>query len=135
MTFLLDTDTCVFWLRGHASVRERLASVGSEAVSISVITLAELRYGAACSLQPDANQEAIEAFISGITVRGVDAAIVSAFGDIKALLRYQGMMIEDFDLLIGATAHTHSLTLVTNNVEHFRRIPGLRLENWLEAPQ
>ncbi len=131
MTFLLDTDTCVFWLRRYASVRERLALVGPEAVSISVITLAELRYGAACSLRPEANQQAIDAFVSGITVRGVDAAIVSAFGDLKALLRQQGMLIEDFDLLIGATARTYSLTLVTNNVEHFRRIPGLLLENWI----
>ena len=48
MRFLLDTDTCVFWLRGHIPVRDRLSAVGPEAVAVSVITLAELRYGAHC---------------------------------------------------------------------------------------
>ncbi|CAA9276982.1 MAG: VapC toxin protein [uncultured Chloroflexia bacterium] len=132
MTFLLDTDTCVFWLRGRASIREHVAVVGPQAISVSIITVAELRYGAACSNQPAANEQAINAFTSGIHVLGVDDGIVAAFAMIKAGLRQQGMLIEDFDLLIAATAHTHGLTLVTNNVAHFGRVPGLLLENWLE---
>lgn len=96
MKFLLDTDTCVFWLRERESVRHRLAATGLEATGISVITLAELRYGAACSARPEANHQAIGDFISGITVLGVDSEIARIFGDLKAQLRKQGMLIEDF---------------------------------------
>src|SRR5262245_59270027 len=130
LQFLLDTDTCVYWLRGRESIRERVTAVGLATLGISIITLAELRYGAACSAQPEANQRAVDAFSEGIIVIGVDASIALAFGDIKAALRVQGMLLEDSDLLIGATARTYGLTLVTNNSEHFRRIPGLSFDNW-----
>jgi len=130
MMFLLDTDTCVFWLRGQAAVHARLAAVDPEALSISVITLAELRYGAACSAQPDANHRAIDDFISGVAVLAVDADIARTFGEMKAQLRRQGNLIEDFDLLLAATALANDLTLVTNNSAHFGRVAGLILDNW-----
>jgi tRNA(fMet)-specific endonuclease VapC len=132
MKFLLDTDTCIFWLRGHASVHNRLTAAGPEEVGLSVITLAELRYGAACSAQSGANHQAIDDFSSALSVFGVDLDIAHAFGDIKAQLRRDGMPIEDFDLLVAATARTYDLTLVTNNTDHFSRISGLRLENWVQ---
>ena len=131
MKFLLDTDTCVFWLRGRDSVRERLKAVGTSIVAISAITLAELRYGASCSAQNRTNHQAIDDFISGIKVLETDAAIAAVFGDLKAQLRKQGLLIEDFDLVIAATAQTYGLTLVTNNAKHFERIAGLKTENWI----
>jgi tRNA(fMet)-specific endonuclease VapC len=127
----LDTDTCVFWLRGRDSVRDRLLEAGPDNTSISVVTLAELRYGAACSTHPEDNQRTIDDFISGIAVLGLASTVAHAFGEIKAGLRRQGMLIEDFDLLIAATARVHDLTLITNNLGHFRRISGLHLDNWL----
>ncbi len=133
MMFLLDTDTCVFWLRGRAAVHARLAAVGPEKISISAVTLAELRYGADCSAQPEANHQAIDNFISGITVLGVDAEIARLFGGIKAQLRRQGNLIEDFDLLLAATALISGLTLITNNIAHFGRIAGLTLDNWAQT--
>lgn len=131
MKFLLDTDTCVFWLRGRDTVRERLRAVGPSIVAISAITLAELRYGASCSAQDKANHQAIDDFISGIKVLETDAAIAAVFGDLKAQLRKQGLLIEDFDLVIAATAQTYGLTLVTNNAKHFERIAGLKTETWV----
>lgn len=130
MTFLLDTDTCVFWLRGRASVHDRMAALAPEARNVSVITVAELRYGAQCSSRPEANHQAIDDFLSGVTVVGVDSDIARAFGKIKAQLRSQGNLIEDFDLLLAATALVYGFTLVTNNVAHFERIEGLILDNW-----
>ncbi len=130
MKFLLDTDTCVFWLRGHQSVRDRLISVGLDEVGISIITLAELRYGADCSTKPKANHRVIDDFISGITVLHVDLEIARSFGKLKAYLRQKGELVADFDLLIAATALTYDLILVTNNLNHFCRIPDLRLESW-----
>jgi tRNA(fMet)-specific endonuclease VapC len=132
MKFLLDTDTCVYWLRGHPPVRERLAEIDPQTIAISVITLAELRYGAACSARPAHNHRTIDDFIDTTTVLGLTPEAVALFGDIKANLRKKGLLIEDMDLLIATTAREHDLTLVTNNASHFERIPGLRLENWVE---
>jgi predicted nucleic acid-binding protein len=63
MKLLLDTDTSVFWLRGHSPVRERMTQVDPQTIAISVITLAELRYGAAYSARPADNHQAIDDFI------------------------------------------------------------------------
>ncbi len=131
MKFLLDTDTCVFALRGRTSVRDRLAAVDLEQVTLSIITLAELRYGASCSTRPEVNHQAIDDFVSALAVLGVDAETARAFGDVKAQLRQEGKLIEDLDLLIAATARAYDLTLVTNNIAHFDRISGLGLENWV----
>lgn len=130
MTFLLDTDTCVYWLRGHAPVRDRFLQVAHNVVSVSVITVAELEYGAAISLRYIANRQAIDRFITGVSVIGVDSSVAEMYGSLKAELRRQGELLEDFDLLIAATARAHELTLVTNNDNHFRRIADLRLDNW-----
>ena len=133
MKFLLDTDTCVFWLRGRPAVQARLAAVDPDALHTSVVTLAELRYGADCSAQPAANHQAIDDFVSGVAVLAVDADIARAFGEIKAQLRRQGNLIEDFDLLLAATAVANDLTLVTNNTAHFGRVGGLPLDNWAQT--
>jgi tRNA(fMet)-specific endonuclease VapC len=76
--------------------------------------------------------QAVDDFISALSILGVHLETAHAFGEIKAHLRKEGMLMEDLDLLIAATARTHNLTLVTNNQDHFGRIPGLRLDNWLE---
>jgi tRNA(fMet)-specific endonuclease VapC len=128
--YLLDTDTCVFWLRGHERVRERLVAVGHAEVAISIISLAELRYGADSSARPEANHQAIDAFVGGLTLINLDQPSVRAFGGTKALLRSQGLLLEDFDLLIAAIAMTHNLIVVTQNVSHFGRIAGLIVESW-----
>ena len=133
MTHLLDTDTCVFALRGHVSVRNRLAEIDAETVGISVITLAELYYVADCSANPLANHQAVEDFTTGVGVIGLDKGIVRLFGDFKAQLRRRGELIDDFDLLIAATAHHYQLTLVTHNLDHFGRLPVLQLEDWVHT--
>ena len=132
MTFLLDTDTCVHWLRGNPTVRTKFAAVGPEMMAISTITLAELRYGAECSARPDANHQAIDDFTSGVVILGVEPEAARTFGEIKAHLRKQGNLLEDFDIVLAATARMHGLTLVTGNRDHFGRIGSLVLENWLE---
>ena len=133
MRYLLDTDTCVFCLRGREVARERVRAVGAAAIAVSAITLAELRYGASCSVQREANHQAIDDFISGIAVLDMDSAVAAVFGDLKSQLRQQGMLIEDFDLAIAATALVYDLVVVTNNEKHFSRIAELRLENWVAS--
>jgi tRNA(fMet)-specific endonuclease VapC len=129
--YLLDTDTCVAWLRQNAAVRQRVTQVGPAALAVSIVTVAELRYGAACSAQAAANHQAIDGFLSGLGVISLDPAIARQFGDVKAVLRAQGQLLEDADLFIATSALAYQLTLVTNNTQHFARIAGLQLENWL----
>jgi len=131
MIYLLDTDTCVFALRGLESVSDRLRSAEADSAAISVITLAELRYGAECSAHPNANHQVVDDFASGLMVLGLDETIVRRFGEFKAQLRGQGTLIDDFDLLIAATAYHHNLVLVTHNLDHFGRLPVLRQEDWI----
>ena len=133
MKFLLDTDMCVYWLRGQSAVREYALMIDPADLAISIITLAELYYGAAWSAQPIATKRAVEVFADAITVLPLNPASVEIFGNVKATLRKQGQRIEDLDLLIAATALAHGVVLVTNNQQHFRRIPDLQLANWLTA--
>lgn len=134
MNYLLDTDICVHWLRANAAVHAHVTAVGPHALAVSIITLAELRYGASCSARPDENHQAIDDFTGGLTVLDITPEIARRFGKIKAFLRATGNLIEDFDLLLAASALTHSLTLVTNNTSHFQRIPDLNLQNWTSPP-
>jgi tRNA(fMet)-specific endonuclease VapC len=131
MTFLLDTDTCVFALRGSESVRDRLNAVDPGAMAISVVTLAELYYGAGCSASPEANRQVVDGFASGVVVIGLDGEVARLFGEFKVQLRRRGALIDDLDLLIAATAHYHRLTLITHNLGHFCRLPELQLEDWV----
>lgn len=131
MRYLLDTDTCVYWLRRQSPVHRHLLAIDPADIAISIITLAELHYGAALSARLTANKQAIDTFAQAIKILDLAPAVVLAFGDIKVHLRKQGQTIADFDLLIAMTARTHNLFLVTNNLRHFRRIPALQLVNWL----
>ena len=130
MKYLLDTNTCVYWLRSNESVRRRVESTDRGDLAISTIALAALHYGAESSDQPHANHQAIDDFASGLVVIGVDAGIARAFGDIKGQLRRNGTLIEDADILIAATARVFGLTLVSNNLARFNRVPDIAPESW-----
>jgi tRNA(fMet)-specific endonuclease VapC len=85
----------------------------------------------------EANVARVRAFLSppGPQVLFIDEPAAEEFGRFKALLRRAGRPIGDIDLFIAGVAVSHGLTVVTNNTEHFVRIPDLPLENWLETPQ
>ena len=131
MRYLLDTDICIFLLRRHPVVRARFGEHVKHGLAVSVITLAELRYGAACSAKVEENQQVISNWLQSIVVLDVTPAVAHTFAESKAALRKHGNLIEDFDLLIGATAVANNLTLVTNNLSHFERISGIFLDRWL----
>jgi tRNA(fMet)-specific endonuclease VapC len=84
VSFLLDTDTCVYWLRGHETVRSRISAAGPESIAISVVTLAELRYGAGCSSRPESNHQAVDDLVSAISVLPMDADMAGFTNDLRA---------------------------------------------------
>ncbi|MCX7015764.1 MAG: PIN domain-containing protein [Candidatus Sumerlaeota bacterium] len=134
MKYLLDTHTCVYFLNGEEAVRDRLLETGVESVSISCVSIAELRYGAHKSTCVEANLARILSLESQLTVFDrIDSALADLFGRLKASLRSNGLTIGDFDLLIACFALVNSLVLVTNNAAHFQHIPGLQIENWRQA--
>lgn len=130
MSYLLDTDTCIYWLRNRQSVRERVREVGWNQISICVITVAELYYGAYNSNRVTENLARAEFFIQNLPVLPLNDTALRRFGELKAELRRTGQPIADFDLLIASVALAAGYILVTNNTRHYERITGLQLENW-----
>lgn len=127
--YLIDTDICIWFLRGLPRVRERFRAAGYPNCAISEISLAELLFGAYRSADPDKNLRRLDVLLTEIAVLPSSKAI-DRFAREKARLATLGTPVADFDLLIGATAVHHGLTLVTNNTKHFQRIQGIQLEDW-----
>ena len=130
MKYLLDTSICVFLLRNEHDIDKRLLEAGIENCSISEITVAELLYGAECSKQKKKNLQLVKEFCADLEVVKI-GPVLEYYASKKALLRKEGRMIEDFDLLIGACAYVNGYTLVTDNLKHFERLEGLKVENWV----
>jgi tRNA(fMet)-specific endonuclease VapC len=128
--YLLDTDTIIYALKGHPKVVERLASEAHRPKALSVVTYGELFYGAMKSAAPQANLAKVRRVAELFPVVEVSRAIMETFGSLKAELQQHGRVVDDFDLVIAATALALNYALVTNNERHFRPIPGLRVENW-----
>ena len=131
MKYLLDTNICVYWLKRNEHIEQKVLSVGIDNISVSFITVSELYYGAYKSQRVDENLAMIRKLIDHIDVIESDDAISRAFGNLKASLENAGLIIDDADMFIAACALVHGLTMVTNNTKHFRRIKGLKLENWI----
>lgn len=132
MKVMLDTNTCIYIIkRRPQSVLERFQSFPVGDIGISSITLAELEYGAAKSAQPRKNREALEQFVSPLSVAAFDRGATEAYGRIRAALERRGLPIGSMDMLIAAHAVSLGVNLVTNNEREFRRVSGLRVENWI----
>jgi tRNA(fMet)-specific endonuclease VapC len=132
LIYLLDTNICIYALnRRPPEVLEKLRSVSRSMVSVSVITVLELRQGAEKSRDPERAHQKLDFFLSSIRALPFeeDAAFIAA--RIRAGLERQGRRIGDLDSLIAAQALAQDLILVTNNLREFDRVPDLRTENWV----
>jgi len=132
--FVLDTDTCIFWLKGHRTVEQGILRVGVERVAVSVITACELAYGAWKSPRRQENLKVLARLQQKVQTLHTTDAVIQLFGRWKAELEGRGAGLDDADLLIGSIAHAHGCTLVTNNHAHFARLPELTVENWVASP-
>ena len=132
MKVMLDTDICIYIIkRRPPSVLDRFRGFPVGDIGISSITLAELEYGATKSAQPRKNREALEEFVSPLEVAAFDRDAAVAYGRIRAALEKKGLTIGAMDMLIAAHALSLNVNLVTNNETEFRRVSGLRVENWI----
>lgn len=128
--FLLDTDTIIYILKGNDSVREKLKAHIEDPIKISVVSLMELYYGAYKSEKVSSNLAKIDTLKNEIETIPVGSEVVESFGRLKAHRETSGKRLDDFDLVIASSALSHGFCLVTNNIKHFSRIEGLKLENW-----
>ncbi len=132
MPYLLDTNICVFFLRGKFNLDEKIKEKGRENCYISEITVFELRYGAENSGDPIKSHQSVDRFISGLTIIPIFGG-ERRYAKEKVRLRRLGTpMHDEFDLLIGVTAVENGLTLVTDNTSDFERIDGIDIEDWFQ---
>ncbi len=129
---MLDTNICIELIRGRgAKALRRLRRCRVGEVGISAITLAELEHGVEKSAKPEQNRLALHLFCAPIEVLPFDDAASVAYGRVRSRLERAGEVIGPMDLLIAAHALAERAALVTNNEREFRRVEGLRVQNWL----
>jgi len=135
MKYLLDTNTCVFFLRGKLNLDEYIKTKGRENLFISEIVVLELRFGAENSDNPAKSHKVLGDFLNGISIIPIYNSI-RRYAKEKVRLRKMGKpMNDEFDLLIGVTSVENKLTLVTDNTKHFENIEGIKMENWFKRNQ
>lgn len=127
--YLLDTCVCISMFRNEGRVRDTILEVGIKNCYISEITIAELFFGLAKAENKKRKLEDIREVQRMFKVIPTYSSF-KEYGEIRQLLEHTGQRIDQFDLLIGATALHHKMILVTSNLKHFERIQGLEIESW-----
>lgn len=130
MKFLLDTNSCIIYLRGkNLALKERLEFYRQEVAVCSVVK-AELFYGSMKSANPEKNLRLQSKFLAQFISFPFDDIAADLFGTIRSQLESKGTPIGSYDLQIASIALAHHLTLVTHNIREFSRVEGLQWEDW-----
>ena len=130
MKFMLDTNILIYTINNRpANVRKRFSRHEGQ-LCISTVSWGELVYGCEKSSRPEENLTDIESMASRLEIAVFDTTAAAHFGQIRAELARLGKPIGPYDLMIAGHARSLGLVLVTNNVKEFRRVSGLRVENW-----
>lgn len=132
MKYMLDTNICIYLIKKKPhSVIRRLKKTKISDVCISSITLSELEYGVEKSEKRNQNKTALAEFITPIEVFPYDDLASAHYGQLRAFLEKKGQPLGSLDMLMSAHALSRNLILVTNNVREFKRVPNLKIENWV----
>ena len=131
--YLLDTDTLIYFLKGHETVVQNFKANANSPKAISVVTYGELVYGACKSERVHENLAKVHRLAELYPIIDITRSVMDSFGEIKASLSSSGITIDDFDLQIGCTALMFNYAVVSNNTKHFEKIPGLKVANWASA--
>ena len=131
--FMLDTNICIYVINKKPSiVLERFRQEAPGSIALSSISAAELAFGVTKS-GSDKNKEALALFLAPLHILPFDESVIWHYGLIRTQLERQGTPIGPMDTMIAAHALSKGLTLVSNNVAEFERVPDLPLENWAMA--
>ncbi len=129
MKYLLDTNICIYYMKGLYNLDDKIEQIGSKNCYISEITLAELKFGIANSKKKKQNKDVLDNFINEIKIIPIYSSL-DLYANEKTRLKNKGKIVDDFDLLIGVTSVSNNMVLVTNNLKHFERIKNIRIEDW-----
>lgn len=130
MSYILDTDTIIYFLKGMPSITERIASISPGEINTTIINHAELLFGAFNSARKQKNLKKVGMFLDAIKILPFCEQASAIFAEQKAGLKKRGTLLADLDLMIASITLRHEMVLVTNNSRHFERLKNLRLENW-----
>lgn len=129
--YMLDTNAASEAVRGHPEFDERLKSLPPGQWCISAVTCSEIRFGVAKKPEAVRLHRIVDEFLRIVPILPWDAKAANRHGELRADLQARGLPIGDFDEMIAAHALAVGAVVVTDNVRHFSRVPGLVLENWL----
>ena len=129
MDYLVDTDWVIDYLNSAERTVRRIEEFLPAGIGLSVVSLAELYEGLVGSNKPEEDEAALRLLLEAVDVVPLDDAACRVFGEERARLRAQGNLIGDMDILIGATAMSNNLTMLTNNRRDFERLQGLNIES------
>lgn len=127
--FMLDTDISIYTVKRKPHEVRRMFNIHAGDLSISTVTLGELLFGAESSINPQASVAVIEGYAARVEVLDYDRDAAVQFAQLKVELSQN--LIGAYDLMIAAHARSRGLILVSNNAREFNRVPGLRVENWV----
>jgi len=131
LKYMLDTNMVIYTIKNRPAPVKALFKKHTGSLCISTITLGELIYGAEKSAQTERNLADIEGLVARLDVLDFDDIAAAHFGQIRAELAKAGKSIGSYDAMIAGHARSRGLILVTNNTREFKRVAGLRLENWV----
>jgi Predicted nucleic acid-binding protein, contains PIN domain len=131
--YVLDTDHCIELLRGNPKIVSKFKSLRKNTVlHTTIITIAELLYGAHRLPNLQERLKEVDAFQEDIEILGLDLSAAKVYGRLKAELAQKGEILADNDLFIASITLSRRLVLVTHNSQHYKRISGLGLEDWVK---
>lgn len=128
---LLDTDTLVALLRGDEGLAARIRSKPSQSFAVSTVSLYELCTGVEKSHDPQKNRRLLEDALAPFSVIPFDPKAAMEAARVRSTLEKQGKSIGPYDTLIAGHALSIRCPLITANEREFRRVSGLKLENWI----
>ena len=131
MRYVLDTDPCIFWLKGNRAIEQQILQVGIEHIAVCVITACELAYGSWKPQRHHENLQTLDRLLQTLSMLHTTNRVAQVFGRWKARLEGKGVGLDDADLLIAAITYVHDGILVTHNQTYFARLPELRIDNWI----
>ena len=133
MKYLLDTNFCIYIINEKPEkVLKKFEQYPVHEFGISSVTHAELQYGVEKSKNKNTNQDALDEFLLPLTILPFHGKrLVTCYGEIRVLLESKDKTIGPLDMLIAAHALSLDLTIISNNIKEFERIPNLKCENWI----
>ncbi|MEO7717718.1 MAG: type II toxin-antitoxin system VapC family toxin [Capsulimonas sp.] len=131
MKYLLDTNTCIYYLNGRSTaIRDHFHRQQPADIAVCSVVIAEMFAGAMKSNFPERSLAKQRAFLSHFASYPFDDEAALHYGQIRAGLELAGSLIGPYDLQIAAIAVSHNLILVTSNIREFSRVPTLQIEDW-----